>query len=122
MSLRERLLYVAEHYKQMGGDVLVKHEIENMLISGQHAETFPYVTLANKNIESDVMVAYLFSEDGQRIYLVMMRGDSEEGTDLKDIRFFTPEHARVLKDNHIVIGTSMEAKSFEDRVALYLPY
>lgn len=142
MSLRERLLYVAEHYKQMGGDVLVKHEIENMLtrrlpislyrlehinreemrISGQHAETFPYVTLANKNIESDVMVAYLFSEDGQRIYLVMMRGDSEEGTDLKDIRFFTPEHARVLKDNHIIIGTSMEAKSFEDRVALYLPY
>ncbi|MEK1832265.1 DUF3578 domain-containing protein [Priestia megaterium] len=142
MSLRERLLYVAEHYKQMGGDVLVKHEIENMLtrrlpislyrlehinreemrISGHHAETFPYVTLANKNIESDVMVAYLFSEDGQRIYLVMMRGDSEEGTDLKDIRFFTPEHARVLKDNHIVIGTSMEAKSFEDRVALYLPY
>lgn len=142
MSLRDRLLYVAEHYKQMGGDVLVKHEVENMItrrlpislyrlehinreemrISGHHAETFPYVTLANKNIESDVIVAYLFSEDGQRIYLVMMKGDAGEGTDLKDIRFFTPEHARVLKDNHIVIGTSMEAKSFEDRVALYLPY
>lgn len=27
-----------------------------------------------------------------------------------------------MKDSHIVIGTSMEAKSFEDRVALYLPY
>lgn len=68
----------------MGGDVFVKYEIENMFICrfliffywleyinweemcilGYYVEIFFYVIFVNKNIESDVMVVYLFSEDG----------------------------------------------------------
>lgn len=52
----------------------------------------------------------------------MLRGDLEEGIDLKDIWFFIFEYVCVLKDNYIVIGISMEVKSFEDRVVFYFFY
>ncbi|TYR80591.1 DUF3578 domain-containing protein [Priestia megaterium] len=142
MSLRERLLYIAKHYPERDGDVLVKHEVENMLtrrlpislykmneinredtrVSGHHAKRFPYITLTSKNSESEVLVSYLFSEDYQRIYAVIMQSLTGQAASIKDIRFFTPEHPKVVKDDHMMLGTSEEAKQFEAKVALYIPY
>ncbi|MBM7703794.1 McrB family protein [Metabacillus iocasae] len=140
MSLRERLLFLVEHYDERQRDVLMKQEVENMLtrrlpmtiyriegmsrenlrISGLHGERFPYLRIQSKQAEANVGVLYIISEDRKRIYLTMMEMASPFHQ--KEIRFLTPDHHRILKDEDIVIGTSIEATEFEEGAALYIPY
>ncbi|MCP1189254.1 DUF3578 domain-containing protein [Priestia flexa] len=141
MSLRERLLYVAENFSAKESDALLSHEVDNMLtrriplslyklsevnreefkITGMQTALFPYINIVDKKSVTGLAISYALSEDGQRLYLVLKR-EEEDAPTIADIRFFTPEHVRIKKDHLLMIGTSSDAKSFEDNVALYVPY
>ena len=141
MSLRERLLYVAENFSAKESDALLSHEVDNMLtrriplslyklseinreefkITGMQTASFPYISILDKKSVTGLAISYVLSEDGQRLYLVLKR-EEEDAPTIADIRFYTPEHERIKKDHLLMIGTSSYAKNFEDNVALYVPY
>lgn len=141
MSLRERLLYVAENFSAKESDALLSHEVDNMLtrriplslyklseinreefkITGMQTASFPYISILDKKSVTGLAISYVLSEDGQRLYLVLKR-EEEDAPTIADIRFYTPEHERIKKDHLLMIGTSSYAKNFEDNVALYVLY
>ncbi|MEC0666467.1 DUF3578 domain-containing protein [Priestia flexa] len=97
MSLRERLLYVAENFSAKESDALLSHEVDNMLtrriplslyklsevnreefkITGMQTALFPYINIVDKKSVTGLAISYALSEDGQRLYLVLKREEED---------------------------------------------